>query len=349
MWKRFRLFLGIYAGLTLVISAGFLGRNDLQQLKMLVVVDEAEWRATNEKNGIVELPFVIELKSFTIEEYPSGKPKSFTSDITVYTPNGEKKEAQIKVNKPLTVSGWKIYQHSYDKTFGNLSRYSVFKIVKDPWLPVVYTGFFLIFAGTFYLLFLRFRFKTLKIRKITIVSLMGIFLFSCLIANVWFSPLRMRSLMPALQSIWFIPHVSMYILAYSLLSVAVIYAIFLLIKKNNTEKLLQYMVFYDDLVYTGTVFLTSGILIGAVWAKDVWGHYWSWDPKETWAAITWLAFMFCIHFRHFKHEKIKPALLLLFFSYLLLQICWFGVKYLPFLQEGSVHIYRNTGIYPTLL
>jgi len=340
MWKCLRLFSGIYAGLFLVIFAALLGRNDLQQLKMVVGVNEAEWRATNTKNEFVELPFVIELKTFTIEEYPSGKPKSFISDITVYTPNGEKKEAQIKVNKPFTVSGWKIYQYSYDKTLGSQSRYSVFKIVKDPWLPVVYAGFLLIFAGTFYLLFSRFRFKTLKVRKIAIVFFIAIVLIACLIAGVWFTPLRMRNLLPALQSIWFIPHVTMYILAYSLLSVTVIYALFLLIKKSNTEKQWQSMILCDGLVYAGTAFLTAGILMGAVWAKDAWGHYWSWDPKETWAAITWLAFMLYIHFRHFKPTKIKVALFLLLFSYLLLQICWVGVKYLPFLQGGSVHTYR---------
>ncbi len=44
----------------------------------------------------------------------------------------------------------------------------------------------------------------------------------------------------------------------------------------------------DTLVYIGTAFLTFGMLSGALWAKEAWGHYWNWDPKETWALITWL-------------------------------------------------------------
>ena len=44
----------------------------------------------------------------------------------------------------------------------------------------------------------------------------------------------------------------------------------------------------DNLVYVGMAFLTIGMLFGALWAKEAWGHYWNWDPKETWAAATWL-------------------------------------------------------------
>ena len=45
----------------------------------------------------------------------------------------------------------------------------------------------------------------------------------------------------------------------------------------------------DNLVQVGWVFMTIGILFGALWAKEAWGHYWAWDPKETWAAATWFA------------------------------------------------------------
>jgi len=340
LWKKLHLFLGIYIGLIIVVVAAIAGRGNLQMLKMVVPVNDADWRATNSKNEIVALPFVIELNSFAIEEYDSGKPKTFTSKITVYTQQGDTINGIVEVNKPLSVYGWKIYQHSYDKTLGKLGRYSVFTIVKDPRLPVVYTGFLFIFTGTLFFIFKRFSVKSLRVRKTVLIALGGIILFSFLTARVWFSPQRMSNLMPALQSIWFIPHVSMYIFAYALLSVAVIYALFLLLMKNNFKKQRQVMLLCDDLVYSGSAFLTMGILIGAIWAKAAWGHYWTWDPKETWAAITWLSFLFYIHFRLWKPAKIKTAICLLFFSYLLLQICWLGVKYLPFLQGNSIHVYR---------
>lgn len=49
----------------------------------------------------------------------------------------------------------------------------------------------------------------------------------------------------------------------------------------------NYLEAADKLVYAGLAFLTVGMLTGAIWAKAAWGHYWSWDPKETWAAVTW--------------------------------------------------------------
>jgi ABC-type transport system involved in cytochrome c biogenesis permease subunit len=95
----------------------------------------------------------------------------------------------------------------------------------------------------------------------------------------------------------------------------------------------------DNLVYVGTALLTVGMLIGAIWAKEAWGHYWSWDPKETWAAATWMAYLLFIHFRLERPKKTKTAIYLLLFSFILLQICWKGVNYLPSAKGNSVHVY----------
>ena len=333
-WKNLSFIL-VYTGLIIIFFAALLGNNKLQRLQMVVLVNNAEWRATNEKKEIVELPFVIELKSFTIDEYPSGKPKCFTSEVTVYLQNGDTKEASIKVNKPLSVAGWKIYQMSYDKTQGKNSSYSVFQLVKDPWLPAVYTGIFLMLAGAILLLFSGLVFKYQHYRKTFIFTLSGIILFSAIIARMWLSPERTQTLMPTLQSIWFVPHIMAYMLAYSVLGVATIYAIYLLARP---KKQIAFMPLCDSLVYVGTAFLTIGMLIGAIWAKEVWGHYWSWDPKETFALATWLAYLCFIHFRRFQPEKTKIAICLLIFAFLILQMCWFGVKYIPAFGN-SVHIY----------
>ena len=57
------------------------------------------------------------------------------------------------------------------------------------------------------------------------------------------------------------------------------------------------MALCDNLTYVGLAFMTLGMLSGAVWAKAAWGHYWAWDPKETWAAATWFSYLAYIHFR----------------------------------------------------
>ena len=250
-------FLLNHIGLFIALIAATLGNADMQRLKMTTRMGNAEWRATDDKGQLTELPLAIELKDFTIDEYPpklmlidntTGKalpekqpenilveeiplagnlqgwkvevtrslpmaacvmgqdtinfvefhsegattalyvkarneltgrqkegwvscgsyifpyislqlddavsmvmperePRRFASDVMVYTKNKQTKEACIEVNKPLSIAGWKIYQLSYDETKGKWSRMSVFELVRDPWLPIVYTGILMMIAG----------------------------------------------------------------------------------------------------------------------------------------------------------------------------------------------------------
>ena len=94
----------------------------------------------------------------------------------------------------------------------------------------------------------------------------------------------------------------------------------------------------DTLVYIGMAFLTFGMLSGALWAKDAWGHYWSWDPKETWALVTWLSYLLYIHLRLMGRTSRKVLCLVLIFSFACLHMCWWGVNYLPAAQD-SIHVY----------
>ncbi len=78
----------------------------------------------------------------------AGEPRSFTSDIVVYTPDGNVTETTLKVNHPLAIGSWTIYQHGYDNEAGRLSSYSSFELVYDPWLKFVYAGIFMLMAGS---------------------------------------------------------------------------------------------------------------------------------------------------------------------------------------------------------
>lgn len=78
---------------------------------------------------------------------PEREPKRFLSAVSVYTPSGITIHDTILVNKPLDVAGWKIYQLSYDERLGRWSDISVFELVRDPWLPAVYTGIFCLLVG----------------------------------------------------------------------------------------------------------------------------------------------------------------------------------------------------------
>ena len=169
--------------------------------------------------------------------------------------------------------------------------------------------------------------------------------FSTLLATVFvcvniFKPeIHSKTLMPALQSPWFAPHVIVYMMAYALLGAAVVMSFYLLFFKKGTDTDKE-MEITDNLAYVGLSFMTLGMLMGALWAKEAWGHYWSWDPKETWAAITWLAYLVYVHYRQYRPRIVRPALWVLIIAFILLQMCWWGINYLPSAQGMSVHTYN---------
>ncbi|HHE07636.1 MAG TPA: cytochrome c biogenesis protein [Chlorobaculum parvum] len=76
-----------------------------------------------------------------------GPPKAFRSKVTIIADDGERKVATLEVNKPVDFKGWKLYQMGYDEKAGRWSTLSLVEVVRDPWLSVVYTGFFMIMAG----------------------------------------------------------------------------------------------------------------------------------------------------------------------------------------------------------
>ncbi|PKP02818.1 MAG: cytochrome C assembly protein [Bacteroidetes bacterium HGW-Bacteroidetes-6] len=147
-----------------------------------------------------------------------------------------------------------------------------------------------------------------------------------------------QTLMPALQSIWFVPHVIVYIVGYALLGVSALVAAYTIILKWIFKRHVESLKDADNMVYLGFAFLTLGLVFGALWAKSAWGNYWTWDPKETWAFITWMSYLAYIHFRYYHPEKKTTAVWILALAFVFLIVCWFGVNYLPSAQN-SVHTY----------
>lgn len=149
-----------------------------------------------------------------------------------------------------------------------------------------------------------------------------------------------KTLMPALQSPWFVPHVIVYMLSYALLGISSLVSAWgLYLLKFKTFKL-DLLDKADNLVYMGFSLLTLGLLFGALWAKVAWGHYWTWDPKETWALLTWLSYLLYIHFRFRHKQKIITALWILALAFIVLMICWIGINYLA-VSGNSVHTYSS--------
>lgn len=217
--------------------------------------------------------------------------------------------------------------------------------------------------------------------------------FGCLMAvmfasiNIFKPEIHTEELMPALRSPWFVPHVIVYMFSYAVMGIATILAVRILWLTRRSAagsapapgaktpatvdatasplspSLQGDLRLCDTLVRMGWGFITMGIVMGALWAKQAWGDYWTWDPKETWAAATWLSYLLYLHLRQgqgsalpsvteptlavtepvevtsHSSKSLHRTLFLLIFSFLLLQMCWWGVNYLPSAQGFSLHTY----------
>ncbi|MFV0365653.1 MAG: cytochrome c biogenesis protein CcsA [Mangrovibacterium sp.] len=190
-------------------------------------------------------------------------------------------------------------------------------------------GLFL--SGISYFIYRRWSYQWIPVYGALMASMF-------LLLNLLKPEVQSKNLMPALQSVWFVPHVSVYMMSYAMLGAATLMAIYALYKKSYSEQFMQQT---DNLVYIGSGLLMLGLLMGALWAKEVWCHFWSWDPKETWAFITFAAYMVYVHFRKYRPSKKLFALYLLVFAFICLMITWKGVSYLPS-AKASMHSYSNS-------
>ena len=146
-WKCDIPFLLNHLGLFLAMTTATLGNADMQRLKMITSQGEPEWRALTQEGAVKEMPLAIELKQFIMETYDDGSPKRFASDIQILTKSGKNIQTTVDVNKPAEVEGWKIYQYGYDTQMGAKSQISILELVSDPWLPLVYTGIYMMLGG----------------------------------------------------------------------------------------------------------------------------------------------------------------------------------------------------------
>lgn len=144
-----------------------------------------------------------------------------------------------------------------------------------------------------------------------------------------------RNLMPALRSSWLGIHVSTVIIAYGAFGVSFVLSIIFLLRDRMKEN-----GFWDThipkkekldtisyrCVSVGMMFLTVTIGIGGVWAENAWGSYWTWDPKETWALVTWLIYLVYLHLRIRKGWNGRTAALLGVVGFICVLFTYIGVN-----------------------
>ena len=149
-------------------------------------------------------------------------------------------------------------------------------------------------------------------------------------------------LIPALQSNWLIAHVMTCFIGYAAFAVACGLGIMYLLKsdgkdgkKEKTTGLigtLPPLKIIDDIIHKTIIFgflwLSVGIITGAIWANSAWGTYWSWDPKETWSLITWFVYAATLHARFTRGWTGKRIAWLAIIGFVSVIFTYFGVNFL---------------------
>lgn len=155
---------------------------------------------------------------------------------------------------------------------------------------------------------------------------------------------RIQPLIPALKSNWLIAHVVTCFLGYSGFAVAFGVSLMYLIKQRDSggfsSRLMAHFPSTDvldevthQLVMFGFLFLSIGIITGAVWANSAWGSYWSWDPKETWSLITWFIYATLLHARTMRGWHGRRIAFLSIIGFMAVIFTYFGVNLLPGLHS----------------
>ena len=224
-----------------------------------------------------------------------------------------------------------ILEHFFTRTV-RLDGFATEMII-DPWSKWVMVGIVMMMAGAVGLIFIAPRPAGKKqwLKIASGVILLG-FVFLCLTLRKPGSFINNPN--PALQSPWFAPHVIAYMIAYSLMAIAAVMALCMFVKKALEDKLMPVT---DGIVYAGVAFLTIGMVLGAIWARQAWGAYWNWDPKENWALVTWGCYLVFLHMRKAAPRRRRAACVILLIGFICLQMCWWGVNYLP---AASIHSYN---------
>ena len=133
---------------------------------------------------------------------------------------------------------------------------------------------------------------------------------------------------PALQSSWLVLHVTFAFIGEAFFAVAFIAAIYYLAVKSEERKKEIDRIVYTTIGIGYPIFTAGALIFGAIWAQAAWGSYWSWDPKETWALITWLVYTAYLHTRFIRKLRGKVSAILAIVGFLFTMFTFFGVNYL---------------------
>lgn len=148
------------------------------------------------------------------------------------------------------------------------------------------------------------------------------------VASSPLAPKEALAPVPALKSGWLVLHVSFTFVGEAFFVASFVSALAFLLSRDEEKRLA-----YDRLTYTAValgfpVFTAGALVFGAIWAERAWGSWWSWDPKETWALVTWLVYAFYLHVRLTRKRKGALPAVAAVVGFLCTLFTFLGVNYL---------------------
>lgn len=346
--------------LSIILLTGIFAGGTTERAKLEVQSGHPVHTAADERDGVLrKLPFELTLRHFDIEDY--------ASEVTVTLPDGSFYETSVAVNHPAKVGSWMIYQTDYRMAPEGGDPISVFKCVYSPLSGVYNAVLYMILISAAAMAFVAGARPGARRRYLVSTLVSAVFVS----VSIFRPGVHTDELLPALRSPWLVPHITAYIFAYTLMGIVTILAVCILWSTRGRrtsapkspesvpepssaaaalrrrpipEEPQQLLPLCDRLVRIGWAFLTMGMVMGALWAKQAWGDWWAWDPKEVWAAVTWMGYLLYLHLRNpgldgGAGRPKRSALVLLLVCFALLQMCWWGVNLLPAARGFSLHTY----------
>ncbi len=207
---------------------------------------------------------------------------------------------------------------------------TVYRSIKIEFVAVTNTYESLVFFAGVILLVL-FAYRLQKRWKVIPFIQFGATIVAILLLSVASSPIAPSSIqrpIPALQSYWLVLHVTCSFIGEAFFVVGFVAAIYYLAVRNDEKKTGADRVLYTSIAIGYPIFTAGALIFGAIWAEAAWGSYWSWDPKETWALITWLTYTAFLHSRLVKRFRGKVSAYLSIIGFTFTLFTFFGVNFL---------------------
>ncbi|MBN1686504.1 MAG: cytochrome c biogenesis protein CcsA [Spirochaetales bacterium] len=207
---------------------------------------------------------------------------------------------------------------------------TVYRSIKIDFVAVTNTFESLVFFSACVLLIL-FVYRVQKRWKVVPLIQFGATIMAILLLAVASSPLAPSTIqppIPALQSYWLVLHVTLSFIGEAFFVVGFVSAIYYLAVKDDEKKKNADRILYTSIAIGYPIFTAGALIFGAIWAEAAWGAYWSWDPKETWALITWFTYTAFLHSRLVKQLRGKVSAYLSIIGFAFTLFTFFGVNYL---------------------